>query len=553
MGNPPWERVKLQEQEFFAQRDAAIATAPNAAKRKAMITKLVDENPALHEEFLAEKRKAEGESSFLRLSGRYPLTGRGDVNTYSVFAETFRTIIRPDGRMGIITPTGLATDATTAAFFSDTLRSERLAAFYDFDNEAKIFPNVHHAFRFAVTSMTGGQTVNRPNFSFLTRHVADANLRQFALAAEELLLLNPNTGTLPLFRSRRDAEITLGVYRRHPVLIREGDPKGNPWGLSFATLFHMANDSGLFREAEALWLRGLELDDWAWVHPEDGETWLPLYEAKMLNHFDHRYSTYKDATEAQLRIQTLPRLDDIDHGNPYEEALARYWVSEEDVERAIGDRWDREWLLGWRDIARASDARTLVPSALPRAAVGHVFPIVLLADWRHGPLLQAVWSSFACDYVTRQKVSGTHLTYGMLNQIAVPEPSTFDQPAPWQPDITLAQYITPRVVELVYTSHKMAPFARDFGYDGPPFPWDPDRRALLKAELDAAMFHIYGLTRDEVEHVLDSFPVVRKYDERDFGEYRTATHIVAALDTLMSRVDHCSSTNPERMEDGTCS
>jgi len=534
VGNPPWERVKLQEQEFFAQRDATIANAPNAAKRKTMIQKLVDENPALHDEFLAEKRKAEGESSFLRLSGRYPLTGRGDVNTYSVFAETFRTIIRPDGRMGIITPTGLATDATTAAFFSDTLRSERLAAFYDFDNEAKIFPNVHHAFRFAVTSMTGGQTVNRPNFSFLTRHVADANLRQFALAAEELLLLNPNTGTLPLFRSRRDAEITLGVYRRHPVLIREGDPKGNPWGLSFATLFHMANDSALFRSADEIAALRATFSGWAW---ERGEMrWLPLYEGKLVSHFDHRYSTYKGATQAELNMQTLPRLSDQDHQNPGEESLTKYWIPERSVDEAIGARWDRQWLLGWRDITGQEKWRTVVPSVIPRAAVGHVFPVAFLSDFHRAPLLQAVWSSFAFDYLTRQKISGTHLTYGILNQVACPTPETFDQMAPWQPEITLAEYITPRVVELTYTSHRMAPYARDLGYDGPPFPWVPDRRALLKAEVDAAMFHIYGLTRDEVEHVLDSFPVVRKYDERDYGEYRTKTLILEQFVSLASGV-----------------
>ena len=73
-----------------------------------------------------------------------PYQGDGDVNTYSVFAETFRTITAPAGTAGIISPTGLATDKTTAPFFADTLSSDRLVAFYDFENEAKIFPGVHH-------------------------------------------------------------------------------------------------------------------------------------------------------------------------------------------------------------------------------------------------------------------------------------------------------------------------------------------------------------------------------------------------------------------------
>ncbi len=496
-----------------------------------MIAALADSDPELHREFTVESRRGAAENLLIRESGRYPLTARGKINTYSIFAETFRTIIRPDGRMGIITPTGLATDATTSAFFSDTLRSERLATFFDFDNEAKIFASVHHAFRFAVTSMTGGNRVERPLFSFLTRHVAEVHLRQFSLAAEELLLLNPNTGTLPLFRSRRDAEITLGIYRNHPVLIRDGDLNGNPWGLTFSQgLFNMASDSGLFRTADDLTALGASFDGWAWQVGD--KRWLPLYEAKLLSHFDHRYSTYKGATQAQLNVGSLPRLTDADHRDPEMEPLPKYWVSKADIDRVLGGRWDRQWLVGFRDITNAGNERTFVPSVLPCAAVGHTYPIAILKDFRLAPLLQAVWSSLACDYVTRQKISGTHLTYGIVNQIAVPHPSTFDQPAPWQPDITLAEYITPRVVELNYTSHRMAPYARDFGYDGPQFPWDPDRRALLNAELDAAMFHIYGLTRDEVEHVLDTFPIVRRNDERDYGEYRTKRLVLGQFDRL---------------------
>src|SRR5690606_2716449 len=138
VGNPPWERVKLQEQEFFAPRHQEIAPARNAAARKALIKKPDDSNPTLAAEWRKAVRQSEGVSHLLRSSGRYPLCGVGDVNTYSVFAEHFRTVIAPTGRMGVITPTGLATDATTSAFFADTLLSRRLAAFYDFENEAKI-------------------------------------------------------------------------------------------------------------------------------------------------------------------------------------------------------------------------------------------------------------------------------------------------------------------------------------------------------------------------------------------------------------------------------
>ena len=312
LGNPPWETVQMSEKEFFASRDPAIADAPNAAARKKLIAALENDDPELFREFRAESRRGQAENLFVRASGRYPLTARGKINTYSIFAEHFRTVIAYDGRMGIITPTGLATDATTADFFADTLRTERLAAFYDFENEAKIFAEVDHRVRFAVTCMTGGEPVDRTRLAFVVRHLGDVPGRRFELAAEEVLLLNPNTGTLPLFRSRRDAEITLGIYRRHPILIREDDPARNPWRLTFSQgLFNMASDSGLFRTADDLSALGATFDGWAW---SDGTTtWLPLYEAKLLNHYDHRFSTYAGATQARLNVGALPRLTDAQH------------------------------------------------------------------------------------------------------------------------------------------------------------------------------------------------------------------------------------------------
>ncbi|MDZ5661395.1 N-6 DNA methylase [Nocardioides sp. S-58] len=532
LGNPPWERVKLQEQEFFATRAPEIADAKNAAARKKLIAALESsDRDHLFGEFRDAKRRSEAESQLLRTSGRYPLTGVGDVNTYQVFAEHFRATLAAQGRSGIITPTGLATDATTAAFFADTLASARLAAFYDFENEAKIFPGVHHAFRFAVSVMTGGEPVKDVRLAFLNRHVPDVLSRRFELLAEEVLLLNPNTGTLPVFRTRRDADITLACYRRHPVLIRDGG--ANPWGLSFGTLFHMANDSSLFRSGEDLERLGAHYDGWAWATQE--ESWRPLYEAKMLSHWDHRASTYEGATPAQLRMQTLPRLTAVQHDDPELEAEPRYWVSDDAVLEAVPDWWDRPWLLGWRDITGQEKWRTFVPCVLPLAGTGDPFLIAFPSDPRRAPLLQAVWSSYIFDYIARQKLSGTHMKYFTAKQLAAPAPAAFgDVPSWWSGP--LDTFVRQRVLELAYTSHRMMGYARDIvpvgSMVGPPFRWLPDRRAQLTAELDAAMFHLYGVERQDAEHVLDAFPVVRKNEERDLGEFRTKRLVLEAYDAM---------------------
>lgn len=259
LGNPPWERVKLQEQEFFAARDPRIAKAPNAAARGRLIRALEDEDPALFEAFTAAKRNAEGQSAVLRLSGRYPLNGRGDVNTYAVFTELFRSLTGPRGRSGVIAPTGIATDATTQYFFKDLVTTSSLVALYDFENARPIFDGVHRSFKFCLLTMSG-RSASTPaaSFAFFLHDPGDIAAAEFALTPDEITLLNPNTGTCPIFRTRRDAEITLGIYRRVPVLIKEGDPDGNPWGISFMTMFHMSNDSHLFHTRE-------ELEDDGWV------------------------------------------------------------------------------------------------------------------------------------------------------------------------------------------------------------------------------------------------------------------------------------------------
>ena len=291
IGNPPWERVKLQEQEFFASRRPDIANAANAAARKKLIAALADSdspaNQVLYSEFQAELRKASGWSFMLRESGRYLLTGRGDINTYAVFAETARTIIEPRGRSGLVLPTGIATDATTAPFFGDLVRNGKLVSFLEFENEAFLLSHaVDHRVRFSLLTVCGRATrVNLASFAFGTRYMKDLPARRFTMPPEEILLVNPNTGTTPVFRTRRDAEITIGIYKRVLVLWRD-DPEENPWSLSFMAMLHMANDSGLFRTRDQLLYDGWILEGNVFVRGD--ERMLPLYEAKMIHHFDHR-------------------------------------------------------------------------------------------------------------------------------------------------------------------------------------------------------------------------------------------------------------------------
>jgi hypothetical protein len=384
LGNPPWEHVELKEQEFFAPRRPDIAHATNADIRKKAIEALghsPDEiDRILHAEFEAAKRFIDATRHFLASSGRFPLTARGRVKTDSVFAETGRTILAPRARVGMVLPTGIATDATTQYFFKDLVRTHTLASIYDFENEEKVFPGVHHSFRFCLWTAAGkASPLERINLAFRLRQATQIGDRRFVLTPEDIILLNPNTGTCPVFDYKRNAEITLAMYRHVGSVLWREEPADNPWQLTFMQgLFNMASDSGLFRDRESLEGEGWTLT--GNIFERDGTRMLPLYEAKMIHHFDHRLGTYKGQTHAQANVGTLPRLTPDQKDDPNYAVLPRYWVAEHEVnERLDRKGWDQEWHLGWRDICRSSDVRTLIAGAFPRSAVGHTYPLLMSA------------------------------------------------------------------------------------------------------------------------------------------------------------------------------
>lgn len=535
LGNPPWERVKLQEQEFFASRSEEIAKAVNAAARKKAIAKLPAENPPLWDEWCAARRRAEGESHFIRQTGRYPLCGKGDVNTYAIFAEHNRSSLGPRGRAGYIVPPGLATDDTTKAYFQDLVAKNALVTLYEFENEEFLFPGIDHRVRFIVITVAKARLASSPgaDISFANRSVAALSdaARHFTLTPADFETLNPNTRTCPTFRSRRDADINLAMYRRAGVLWREADEEnGNPWNLQFLRMFDMANDSGRFKTrselAEEQFLEGNRFIG------RSGDS-LVLFEAKMVRHFDHRFGTYEGQTEAQDNQGKLPELDDAAHGDPHRVTQPYYWVSESAISERLSERWQRGWFLGWRDICRSTDQRTVIASLIPRAAVGDKFLLMLPGDdSRDAACLYGVLCSFALDYAARQKVGGTSLKYFTMRQFPVLPPSTYAADATWHRGTSVRDWLLPRVLELTYTSWDIEAFARDVGHSGTPFRWDSDRRFQLRCELDAAYFHLYGLSHDDVDYVLESFSVVRKNDEKAHGEYRTKRVILETYDAL---------------------
>ena len=531
LGNPPWERIKLQEREFFATRAPEIAKARNAAERKKVIAALERKNPALWEEWLTALRQAEGESHQIRNSGRYPLCSRGDINTYAIFAELNRGLIRDRGRVGCIVPAGIAMDDTTKQFFADLVQSRTLAALLHFENEDRLFADLHHAYRFVLLTLSGSaRPVESATFVAYARDVSAVldPERSYSLSPDDFSLINPNSRTFPAFRLRRDAELTRAIHRRVPVLVRDFEPALNPWNIGLQTMLHMTNDSNLFRTKDSLLNEG-----WRPIgtifSSRGKQHQFPLYEAKMIHHFDHRYGTYDGQSQAQANQGSLPYLTPEQHNDPRFWALPRYWVDSTEATTRLDDLWNSGWFIGWRDITGSEKTRTVIASILPRYCAGNT--IFLALPREHADLacaLAANLSSFALDFVARQKMGGTHLNFHSLKQLPILAPSVYTEPCPWVSKHVLGVWLRPRILELTYTAWDLTAFARDHGWDGPPFCWDENRRFLLRAELDAAFFHLYGITKaDDVAYILDTFPIVRQRDQKEHGTYRTKDQILA--------------------------
>ena len=679
IGNPPWERIKLQEQEFFAVRDAEIATAPNKAERDKLIKALKMADPGtpqarLSAEFEFAKRASEAASVFVRKTGRFPLTGTGDVNTYALFAEHFARLARapqkpepagsitqvvtnsggvrppPQGRAGVIVPTGIATDSSTSAFFGDLIARNRLSALYDFENREKLFPAVDSRVKFSILAIGPSPKARFAAFLLNTQALEEKE-RQIELEPGDFELMNPNTLTAPLFRARADLDLTRKLYRAAPVLIREQadktDGDENPWGITFQRLFDMSTDSRHFETAAQLSDQGFCRDGPNWRH-EGGRIYVPLYEAKMIHHFDHRFGSYAGLNNRPAD-GSLPETPDSAKASPDYEADSWYWVPEDETslrvarvpsrlkqyfrkenaegclkvlaewvlgtlepgelkqdrlartvpfaearlrdmlgERALQhdivgakiatwlgkvaagackmqretplseddlafirdassdpleltgaliDRKQPRWLMGWRDICRSTDERTVIASVLPRVAAGDK---LLIMHHTRGtktaiPILANLIST-VLDYVARQKFGGTSFKYYYLKQLPVMAPNDFSNE-----DLT---FITPRVLELTYTSDSMRPWAEDLGHTGAPFGFDLDRRAQLRAELDAFFARKYGLSRDELRYILDpadthgesypseTFRGLKRNEIERYGEFWTRRLVLTAFDRL---------------------
>ena len=558
LGNPPWDRIKLQQVEWFAERDLSIAAQPRAADRKALITALQQKNAPLWQAYAQAAATAETQARVVGTgklgSGDYPLLGGGDVNLYSLFVERAQTLAAPDGLVALVTPSGIAADKGAAPFFRALSETGRLGAMLDFENRKGLFPDVDSRFKFCVLLFGGPERAFAETRCAFFLHSLDEldtePERTLLLTAADFARVNPNTGAAPIFRSRRDADITLGIYARHPVLVRHG-PQGEDkaWPVKYARMFDMTNDSGRFLKPDELERQGWQRAPLnRWRKGED-EAW-PLYEGKMVQMYDHRAADVVVNSANLHRAAQQESLNSQDKASASRFPAPQYWVDGS----AVLAQADAGYVLGFKDVTAPTNVRTMIAAMLPRAGFGNTLPLLVPQmtmapplQARMAALLLANLASLPFDYVARQKVQGQHLNWFVLEQLPVIAADRFDDPLPHaftqtaraaglmnghHANPTVADFVIPQVLALSYTAHDLAPFARDLGYVDaagavlPPITWNDDERRARLAALDALFFWLYGLGADDAAYVMAQFPIVREQDERAFGRFRTCEDVL---------------------------
>jgi hypothetical protein len=535
IGNPPWDVMKLQEIEWFAERRLVIAKATNSSDRKKLIAELEELNDPLWQDFIIAQASAEIAGMVARSSGDYPLLASGDINLYKLFVERSSSLIHRRGLVGLLCPSGIAADKGAAEFFSGISGTGRLAALYDFENRRNLFPDVDSRFKFCALVFGGEQrtvSVARCAFYLHTLEEAADPRRVLQLTAQDFMAVNPNTGAAPIFRTRRDADITTAIYRRQPILIdRRVEPAAKLWPVRYSTMFHMSGDARLFLQQGAL-----EKQGW---YPVGNKRWkkggaeaTPLYEGKMVQIYDHRAaSVIINSENLKRQSQTVgTTLEQYQDGNFSISPL--YWVNENEITLPF----ELTFVACHKKITSPTNMRTMIGAIIPRVGYGDSLPIFIpdetcsLNDYKKFvPLFVANLNSMALDYVLRQKLQGLNLNLYIVEQLPLIRPEQFEQTLG---ETKIADFVRGEVLRLSYTAHDLAPFAQNLGYGGPPFIWDEHDRRHRIARLDALFFLLYGLARDDAAYILDTFPIVREQDEKAHGRYLSKELILAYMNAV---------------------
>ncbi|MDD3387921.1 MAG: restriction endonuclease, partial [Prevotella sp.] len=546
-GNPPWDKLQMEDEKWFVGKDDSIVNAANQAARNKKIEQLKETNPALYHEYVSARESVASQSKYIKSSGRFCLTNRGKIELSSLFAEVCTEFSKE--AWGLVIPTSIAFGDSTKYFFEKLVTENRLISLYDFENKEKLF-NIHAMYKFCL--LTAGQQQDKPREVsggfYLTRldHLLDPN-RIYKLETADFAKLNPNTKTCPVFRTSKDAVLTKKLYNSAPILINE-ETGENPWDVRLATLFNMATASSQFKTRQQLLdMGGLQIGN---CFDVNGNRFVPLYEGKMIWFYNHHYGEFP--MEDVTRPSSIPSTPSETLQDPFSALRPWYWVKEEDVESKLIKtdsednilwEWTHSFYIGFRDVTNATNERTCVASLMPSTSgAGDKAPLVFTSRGLiPSCALLAMMSSLTFDFVARQKVGGSSMGFFMMKQLPFLTPEQIQESG-------YEQDIVERVARLCWFNHDLDGWMEELREECPaeynlpeePVIWDEAKRSVWQAELDAIFAHLYGLTTEDLRYILDpedvcgpgcineTFRVLKDREIRELGEYRTKRLVLEA-------------------------
>jgi hypothetical protein len=562
LGNPPWERITVSDEEWFARRRGDIASVKGKAGRDRAIGALATGDPGLHATYREVKREEEVLARFLsREVGIYPLTGWKELNTYHLFAELSARLAARRGRVGLIVKTGIASADNCLPLWKKLLAERRLVSLFDFVNKRLLFPGVQTVERFSLITFTGaggagsaggaggagGEAGEAPppiRLATLCQGVEDIERRGrvYSLSPEDIALLSPKNGACPMLQGERDAEIMRRLYKTLPILGEVDRARGGErWNAEHTAIFHMSEDSNEFRRREDLLGAGAEEIGRARFRLNGEEHW-PLYEGKYIHLLDHRHGSFEGVPAARLygrkaeaKAPPKERLRD-----PGYEITPRYWFPKKKwLERAAkkGLRLDFQFL--YRDITGVyPDLRTAIGAVTAAGPAGNSCPCLTLRGGgresgresaRRLLAFAALFCSIPFDYVVRNRLFSKHINPNVLGQLVMPPPRAA---VPEEGERgTLRARLVEAALALTYTSESLRPLGELMGARNP-YVFDPEERFSKMREIDAIAARLFGLSRDELEHVLGSFETLAAAEVKASGEERTKKAVLTAFDAF---------------------
>ncbi|MFC7116725.1 hypothetical protein ACFQH2_19710 [Natronoarchaeum sp. GCM10025703] len=526
--------LQVKTKEFFAVRAPDIVNAKNQAEREELIENLESEQPELYEEYNRNVKRTNQTAEFVRHSGRYPLTGSGEINIYAPFAEHFLNSINDSGRSGVIVPTGIATESKTQEFFREIVEENNLVSLYGFVNSNSIFEGVDSRQRFCLLSLSEEEVreSRSAEFAFYLTELEQLQnkSRIFELTPREIETINPNTKTCPIFTNRKDAELTLKIHNNSDILINESEEIHSPWDVDISYMYHMSSDSGLFNSKEDLENEGWDLQEN--LFEKNDEYMLPLYEAKLFHQYDHRFASFEGLSKEDIQNGNPRRLNEEEKHQSGKNILPRYWVNEESYQDVNGD----EWHLALRRYARSDDRRTTIATILPKVAAGDSVNLIRGINEESGVKLLAILNSFTLDYVMRQKHGGAAISQYLLKQLPIPEPSRFEEVQ--INGISASKRLKELVFKYMYPSRELEPFVRkvDEKYVEELQQSCEDRRKV-RAEIEAIICEIYNLNKSDVKEIFESFEQIKSNEIGKYDEFKTRKEVLTAFEAISSGSD----------------